>query len=257
MRFLVAISVAVDELSGVRELLATTLSSELELAPFAAASPPSFSIAQLSGAVHSRSVNCPPSGSGSYGSMMVFGEILWSCRCLRFEETAEGRKGSVNMDIDGEGGVKAGKLGVLESKALEALGRGPSESEMALMLMKSSIWVKSVSIVRRGSSLAGRGGCLLRRCLFRDLSLSLFGRGGRAGRGSGDGPWCKGDMYVPTESWEGFGVNVAKGEMASLIESEEASFERGRFFMMMSLKKLREPLPLRGSAIDMSDTEET
>lgn len=58
------------------------------------------------------------------------------------------------------------------------------------------------------------------------------------------------------ESWEGLGVKVGMEGMASLIESEEASFERERFFMI-SLKKLREPFPLRGSAMDMSDTEET
>lgn len=90
MRFLVVISVAVDESSGVRELLAIRLSSELEPAPSAAASAPSFSIAQLSGAVHSRSVNWPLSGSGSCGPVMVFGEILGSCRRLRLEETVEG-----------------------------------------------------------------------------------------------------------------------------------------------------------------------
>lgn len=70
---------------------------------------------------------------------MVFGEILWSCRCLRFEETVEGRKGSVKMDVDGEGGVKADKLWVLESKTLEALGRPPGVPEMALMLTMPSM----------------------------------------------------------------------------------------------------------------------
>ena len=51
-------------------------------------------------------------------------------------------------------------------------------------------------------------------------------------------------------------MNAAREETLSLIWSEE-SFERERFFMMMSLKKLSEPFPLRASAMDMSDTEET
>ena len=57
-----------------------------------------------------------------------------------------------------------------------------------------------------------------------------------------------------TESWEWFGVKVAREDMLSLMESEEASFERERF-LMMSLMKLRELFPLRGSLMDMSDTE--
>lgn len=52
-------------------------------------------------------------------------------------------------------------------------------------------------------------------------------------------------------------MKVARVDMLSLMESEEASFERERFFMMMSLKKLRELFPLRGSPMDMSDTEGT
>lgn len=60
-----------------------------------------------------------------------------------------------------------------------------------------------------------------------------------------------------TESWEGLGVKVARVDMLSLIESEEASFKRERFLIMIPLKKLREFFPLRGSPIDMSDTEGT
>ena len=58
MRFLADMSVALCKSSGIREVQAGMLSSELELAPSAVASAPSISIAQLSGAVHSRSVNC-------------------------------------------------------------------------------------------------------------------------------------------------------------------------------------------------------
>ena len=59
-----------------------------------------------------------------------------------------------------------------------------------------------------------------------------------------------------TESCEGLGVRVAKVAMLSLMESDEASFRRERFFIM-PLKKLSEFLPLRGSPMDMSDTEGT
>ena len=100
---------------------------------------------------------------------MVFGETLRSCLCLRLETTAEGWKGSVNMD-EGEGGVKLDKVGALESKEEDALGRLG-----AFLLMMSSICVKSVSILSCGSSsLGGPGGGLLRRALF----FSFFGGGG-------------------------------------------------------------------------------
>ena len=93
------------------------------------------------------------------------------------------------MDGEGEGGVKPERLKLLESKPLEeeALGRLPSVPEMALMWMMSSMCEKSVSILRRGSSLSlgGRGGGLLKRDPFLDLSLSFFGgRGGVSGVGS-------------------------------------------------------------------------
>lgn len=44
--------------------------------------------------------------------------------------------------------------------------------------------------------------------------------------------------------------------MVSCMESDEESFERERF-LIMSLKKLSELFPLRGSPTDMSDTDET
>lgn len=65
-----------------------------------------------------------------------------------------------------------------------------------------------------------------------------------------------GVMNVWTERRDGLGVKEASVEVLSLMESEEASFERERFFMM-SLKKLREPFPLRESAMDISETEAT
>lgn len=62
---------------------------------------------------------------------------------------------------------------------------------------------------------------------------------------------------MSTESWEGLGVRVARVVMLSLMESADASFKRERFFIMIPPKKPREPLPLRRSLRDMSDTEGT
>ena len=156
----------------IREPLATTLSSEPELAT----SPASLSMAQLSGAVHNSLDKCSPSISGSYGSEMVFGEILESFLYLRFEDTDGELKGSVKMEEGGEGGETPVRVKMLGSKE-EALGRPRIVPEMALTLMMSSMCEKSVSIVRIGSLLVGGWG-LLKRDPLRALSFSFFGGSG-------------------------------------------------------------------------------